>query len=202
MAALVTLAELKAYITPTPDASNDALLQELLDNVQALFESEAGRQFVPFVAEADGVTEVHDGNGSRELWLDYPIDAITSVKLGYDPANPDEILAASDKKVLVFGIGDRRITRTDGGTFGCSADIARRYVQVVYDHQGDMPESGKLAVKSVAATAFGRRGTEVLQSETVGNYYTRTLKEYAEEATLQDPFWQMGVNASRLVVMA
>jgi hypothetical protein len=202
MASLVTLAELKAYITPAPDASNDALLQELLDNVQALFEAECGRQIVGFIAADTGRVEVHDGDGSSDIWLDYPIAALTSITLGYDPADPDETLDVANKKVLVFGVGERRISRVDCGTFGRFADIARRYVQIVYDHQGDLPETGKLAIKSVVATVYARRGTETMRSETIGNFYTRTLASAVQDVVLQDPYWRIGVNASRLMVMS
>lgn len=197
MAALVTLTELKTYLGDAPASADDTLLQALLDHVQALFETETGRQVVGYIAAGSGRTEVHDGTGSRELYLDYPIVTLTSVKLGYDPASPDETLTISDKNVLVYGTGARRITRTDGGQFGRAGQP--RYVQIVYDHAGDLPESAKLAIKSVASSAYRRRGSEELQSETVGNFYSRTM---LEEVATADPFWQLGVAANRLVTIA
>src|SRR5262249_10202226 len=155
----------------------------LLDEVQAIFESATGREIVGFIAAAGGRTEVRDGNGLPDLKLDYPIAAVTSVKLGYDSATPDEILAVGNKRVLVFGVGQRRLSRVDGGVFGAAG--RPRYVEVIYDHQGDMPTSAKLAIESVAATAYQRRGSEELRSETVGNFYSRTtLRQIADE----DPF--------------
>lgn len=192
MADLVTLSEFRTFLGDAPDSDN-SLLAQLLDDVEALFEAVTMKFYVP---AATGRTEVLDGTGSARLYLAYPIAAVTSIKLGYDPAVPTETLAVANKLVVVFGVGSRIITRTDGGRFGTVRQP--RYVQVVYDHQGDLPTNAQLAIKSVAATAYRRRGSEETQNESVG-VYNRTMLEHVAE---NDPFWPMAVEANTPVVLA
>ena len=192
MPVLVSLAELKSYLGDAPASADDALLTQLIDDVEALFASEAGRPLDSFTRATDR-TEVHDGTGSPDLYLDYPLaeSGLTSVKLGYNASAPDETLAVTDLSVLVYGEGDRRITRVDGGVFGRAGQ--RRCVTVGYGHQGDLPESASLAIKSVAALAYRRRGSEAEKSETLGAFYSHTL---VNDAAADDPFWCSAVTAS------
>jgi hypothetical protein len=194
MSVLVSLAELKSYLGDAPPSDDDAVLAELLDNVEANFASETGRTIDSFQAASSARTEVLDGTGSRELYLDYPVTALTSVKLGYDASSPDETLAVSDKNVLVYAAGSRRLVRTDGGRFGHSD--WPRYVTIVYDFGADLPDSAKLAIKSVAASAYRRRGSEAEKSETLGAFYSHTL---IDSLATTDPFWTSAVMANRLV---
>jgi hypothetical protein len=189
---LVTLAELKTYLGDAPASSDDTLLGGLIDDVEALFASETGRALSTFQAAGSARTEVHDGTGSSVLWLDYPIVTLTSVKLGYDASVPDETLTIADKNVLVYAAGERRLMRTDGGRFGRAGQP--RYVQVVYDFGADLPDSANLAIKSVVATAYRRRGSEAEKSETLGSFYSHTM---VDDVAAVDPFWAMGVDASR-----
>jgi hypothetical protein len=62
MSVFVSLAELKTYLGDAP-ASDDALLTQLIDDVEALFASETGRSLDSF-ADANDVVEVLDGTGS------------------------------------------------------------------------------------------------------------------------------------------
>lgn len=197
MADLVTLAELKTYLGDAPAADDDTLLTALLDNVEALFESATLRAPGSYTAAATGRTEVLDGTGSSRLYLTYPIAVLTSIKLGYDPAAPTETLSPANKNVVVYGVGSRIITRTDGGRFGTVRQP--RYVQVVYDHQGDLPDNSRLAIKSVAATAYRRRGSEDVKSETSGSFYSHTM---LDDIAASDPFWKMAVAANMAVVIA
>jgi hypothetical protein len=197
MADLVTLAELKTYLGDAPASADDALLNALLDDVEALFESATLRAPGCYTAAAVGRTEVRDGTGSSRLYLTYPIAAITSIKLGYDPAAPTETLSPTNKNVVVYGVGSRIITRTDGGRFGTVRQP--RYVQVVYDHQGDLPANARLAIKSVCATAYRRRGSEDVKSETTGSFYSHTM---IEDIAASDPFWTTAVEANMPVVIA
>lgn len=190
MADLVSLAELRTHLNNPPEADND-LLEDLLENVEALFESETGRGQTPFIAAATR-TEVRDATGTPELFIDYPINTITSIKLGYDPSSPDETLDVADKNVVVFGQGSRQITRTDGGIFG--APSRRRYIQVVYAHQADLPEDAKLAIKSACAIAYRRRGSEEAQSEQIDGY-SRQLTGQLADVLSTDPFWTRAVSA-------
>lgn len=197
MAFLVTLPELKDYLGDAPASAADAVLTELLSNVQSIFESETGRSPGSYIAAGTARTEVKDGTGSCNLYLDYPVTALTSVKLGYNPSVPDETLDVSSKLVIVWSSDSRRISRTDGGRFGKPGQA--RYVQVVYDYGADLPESAKLAIKSVCATAYRRRGSEEVKSETVGNFYSRTM---IDEISSVDPFWQTAVQNNLRVAIA
>jgi hypothetical protein len=197
MSDLVTLAEQKAYLGDAPASADDAIIQALLDDAEALFESATLRAPGSYTAAALARTEVLDGTGSTRLYLTYPIAAITSIKLGYDPAAPTETLSPTNKAVVVYGVGSRIITRTDGGKFGTVRQA--RYVQVVYDHQGDLPADARLAIKSVAAVAYRRRGSEDVKSETEGNFYSHTM---VEDVAASDPFWKMAVVANTPVVIA
>lgn len=196
MADLVTLSELKSFLGDAP-ATDDALLQQLLDDVEALFEAVTLRPAGSYTPAALARTEVLDGTGSVRLYLAHPIAALTSITLGYDPAAPDETLAVANKLVVVYGVGSRVITRTDGGRFGTVRQP--RYVQVVYDHQDDLPANAQLAIKSVCAAAYRRRGSEESQSESVGGFYDRTM---LENVTASDPFWSDAVAANTPVVLA
>ena len=197
MASLVTLGELKDYLGDAPASSDDSLLTELLANTQSLFEVATGHSAGSFVAAGTGRTETRDGTGSSDLYLNYPVTSLTSVKLGFDPSNPDETLDVTNKLVINWASGERRISRVDGGRFGWAG--MSRYVQVVYDYGSDLPDAAKLGIKSVAATAYRRRGSEDVKQEMVGNFYSRTL---VDQITQTDPFWQMAVAACQRVVVA
>lgn len=195
MADLVTPSEFRSFLGDAPD-SDEALLAQLLEDVEALFEAQTLRPTGSYAPAVLGRTEVLDGTGSARLYLAYPIAVLTSIVLGYDPAAPEETLDVANKLVVVYGVGSRIITRTDGGRFGTVRQP--RFVEVVYDHQGDLPANAQLAIKSVAATAYRRRGSEEAQQESVGAY-SRTMLEHVAE---DDPFWPMAVAANTPVVLA
>jgi hypothetical protein len=191
---LVSLTELKTYLGDAPASSDDALLTQLLNDVEAQFASECGRTIDSFVDE-DSAVEVHDGTGTCDLYLSYPVaeDGLESITLGYDSASPDETLDATDKTVIVYGAGSRRITRVDGGVFGRSGQ--RRYVEVTYDHQADLPADAKQAIKSVASSVYRNRGSEGMKSETVGNFYSYT-RDDTQIAASADSFWRSAIAAN------
>lgn len=191
---LVSLSELKSFLGDTP-AADDALLTDILEHVEAMFEGETGRAAIPFVAGANR-TEVRDGTGDAALYLDYPISTLTSVKVGYDPADPVETLDVADKNVVTFSAGSRRITRTDGGKFGWARQP--RYVQVVYTHQSELPEDAQLAVKSVCAIAYRRRGAEDATRESSGGY----SRDLVQDVAASDPFWARAVAAHQRLILA
>jgi hypothetical protein len=197
VAPLITLPELKDYIGDAPASSDDSLLTELINNVSALFESETGHSPGSYQAAGTARTELHTGTGSSDLWLDYTVSALTSVKIGFDPAIPDETLNVSDKQVINWATSSRRISRVDGGRFGIQGQS--RVVQVVYDYGADLPDSAKLGIKSVCAVAYRRRGSEEVKSESVGAFYSRTLVESVADA---DPFWQAAIAINRRLVIA
>ena len=196
---IVSLSELKAYLGDAPASADDVVLTQLLDNVEALFESATLRAPGSYTAAATGRTEVLDGTGSSRLYLAYPISVLTSVKLGYDSTSPDETLAVANKAVLVYGAGSRIITRTDGGRFGTVRQP--RYVQVVYDAMAALPADAKLAIMSVVAGVYRSRSADDFKSETFGAFYSYTKADVAAAADA-DPFWKMAVEANTPVVLA
>lgn len=191
MALIVQLPELKDYLGDAPASSDDAVLTNILSDVQALFEAQAGRSAGSFIDAGTARTEVKDGTGSPDLYLDYPVTSLTSVKLGYDSSAPDETLDVSNKLIVNWAAGSRRIARVDGGRFGYPGQS--RYVTVVYNNAADIPDSARLGIKSVAAKAYRRKGSEEVKSETVGNFYSVTM---LEEIMSADEFWQAAVSAS------
>lgn len=195
---LVSLPELRSFLGDPP-AADDAVISAILDHVEALFEAETGRASAPFVAAATDRTEVKDATGGRDLYLDYAVAVLTSVKLGYDPANPAEILDVADKNVLSYAIGSRRLTRNDGGIFGVTGRA--RYVEVVYNHQSDLPEPAKLAIKRVSALIYRQRGSEDAAEESIGGY-SRRMAKFGREFVDDDPTWRLAVASCRRLVLA
>lgn len=191
MPVLVTLAELKTYLGDAPATADDVLLGALLDDVEALFASETGRTITSFMAAGSARVEVLDGSNSHDLYVDYPITALTSITLGYNAGAPDETLSVADKNVLVYAVGGRKISRTDGGTWGRFG--RSRYVTVTYDYAADLAPSAKLAIKSVAAQAYRRRGSEDVKSETLGSFYSHTM---VADVAADDPYWPKAVAAN------
>lgn len=194
MPVLVTRAELKTYLGDAPASADDALLDALIDDVEALFASQTGRVIGSFIAAGTARVEVLDATGSADLFVDYPIAALTSITLGYDSGAWDETLDVSDGTVLVYAVGGRKITRVDGGTWGGRYGHSR-YITVTYDYGADLAPSAKLAIKSVVAMVYRRRGSEEMQSETVGAFYSYT-KARVEESATSDPFWKAAVAAN------
>lgn len=196
MSVLVSVSELKSFLGDAPVSDDDAVLTALLDDVEASFTSASLRTPGFYTPATTARTEVLDGTGSTRLYLTYPISVLTSVKLGYNAAAPTETLSVSNTSVLVYGVGSRVITRTDGGKFGTVRQP--RYVQVVYDHAGNMPDDARMAIKSVAAMAYRRRGSEEAKSETIGAFYSRTM---IEDIAASDPWWAKAVQANMPVVL-
>lgn len=190
MAPLVTLAEAKVYLGPTP-AGDDALLQTLVDAAVLLLAEHCGRAAAPWstVAQA-GRVEVCDGTGSDVLWLPYPIASVASVAIGRNPSTPDETLSGADADVLQWIAGSACLARVDGGVF--SHYGARRSVRVTYDTQADAPADAKLAVNRAVAALYQQRGSEDASSERIGGVET-TLARVAEG----DAVWQQVVALER-----
>jgi hypothetical protein len=185
MADLLSVANAKTFLGLTV-TTYDTLLTQLVDELEGLFESDCGRKDLPFAAAAEQ-EEVRDGTGTCELFVDYPIEELTSIKLGLDPDDPDEELDVSDPTVLVYGAGKRRITRTDGGIFGYAQQP--RYVHLVYDAQDDLPPSATLAIKRGIAMVFRQRGSEDALREALADYSHDLARIQTED------FWLRAVAA-------
>lgn len=193
---LVNLADLQTFLDVS-GGTDDALLTDLLEHAEAMFESQTGRTASPFIASGTDLTEVRDGSGSRDLYLNYAITGVDTVKLGFDVSDPIETLDPSDIDELTFAVGSRRLTRTDGGLFGTAGK--QRYVHVQYDHQADLPEDAQIAVKRLVAQIYRQRGSEDATFETFGQgQYQRRMSNIAAE----DPIWLRTVAAHRRMVLA
>ena len=194
---LVSLTDLKTFLSVS-GSSDDDLLTDLLEHLEALFESETGRTAFPFQAAAGSdATEVHDSAGCEHLFLDYPITTVTTVKLGYDASDPTETLDPSDIDQLTFGVGHRRLSRTDGGIFGLAG--RSRFVHVTYKSGADLPEDAQLAIKRAVAQVYRQRGSEDSTFEAFGQgQYQRRLSNIVAD----DPLWQRAVMAHRRMILA
>ena len=199
MSDIVTLAELKEYLGDVPASADDDLLTSLLDNVEAMYEKDTLHPAGFYQAAASAVTVVLNGTGSSYLYLPYAIDEITSIALGYDSASPLETLSVASASVVSYGVGDRLVVRTDGGWFGTISQ--RRYVHVVYDHLGNLPEDAKLPIMEVVASIYRNRGSEGMRSETLGSFYSYTRDE-AQAQAATNVNWQQSVALNRPVVLA
>ena len=192
MANLVTPSEILAYLGD-PTGSDVQIGLQLVDEVEALLLQQCGREGRPFQPAQTGRVERRDGTGRPVLFLDYPIGVLTTVKLGYNVASPDETLVVNDQTKLSWAVGSPRLYRVDGGIFGWQGQPGA--VSVTYTTQDDLPEDAALAVKRVTSALFNSRGSEGASSERLGNY-SIDLKHLAEE----DPIWQRVIGGRRLVV--
>lgn len=186
---LVSLDSLKAFAGISGNA-HDTVLQSILDSVEDFFCQQCSR--APFAIAASGRTEVHDGTGTHELWLEYPASSLTSVALGYDPLTPDETLDVSDPSVIVAA--GARLSRVDGGTFGFAG--APLYVRVTYNASADLPQDAALAIVRAATAVFRQRGSEDASRESLGGVTTDFSR-----ITESDPVWTSAVQAHRRLMV-
>lgn len=179
-----------AVLTHLGLTTTDDVALQIARDVEALLLRACNRTDRPWQAAQTARTEVHDGTGSVACYLDYPIGALTSVKLGYDAAAPDETLAINDKTVLIWAAGSPRLMRVDGGIFG--QYTWPRYIQVVYDAAEDLPAEATRAVLQVTANLYNRRGSEDMTAERMGGYSGDLAPE------LQSDAWAAVVAAHRV----
>jgi hypothetical protein len=191
VADLVTLADFKTFLQDPP-TGQDPLLQLVLDAAEELLEAECGRQERPFQAEQSDRVEIHDGTGSSVLFLHYPIDDISSIKIGADPADPDEDLDPADVAIVSWRAGRTRLTRVDDGVWGCRG--TPNVVHVTYDTQDDLPLRAALAIQRVAAATVRRLGSEELRAERTATFSRDFITDQND-----DPIWQQAVRGLREV---
>lgn len=159
MTELLTVDEITEELGITaPTNAQKNTLGQLLEAAIADFEGETNRERLPFQDKEAGRVETLDGTGRRRLWLQYPIGAVTTIKLGRDQANPVDTLDPADVDVVVFALGSRKIERTDGGTFGPRG--SPRYVHVTYDAAADLPADVRRAIKVRVLSDWQRKGLE------------------------------------------
>lgn len=190
--ALLSVTELKLALGEETGTDNDELYTQLIDQVQAIFEAECNRHERPFAGVQAARTEIHDGTGSAELFLEYPAAAITSIVIGRDFSDPTETLDPADGDEIVWAVGSRQVSRVDGGTFSTAG--TRRIVRVIYNASADLPRAAKSAVLAGCKVLVSRLGSEGVASERIGGYQI----DYASFVTADmgnDPIWKLGVSA-------
>lgn len=193
MADLATLDEFKAHLGDNASTlPADAVLQGILDGVESALEGECNRGHRPFSPALDARIEIQAATGTSTLCLDYPIEDLVEVVLGYDSENPDETLDVDDPLVLTWE--GTRLMRLDGGVFGRRVGLP--FVRVTYDTKEDLPDDAKLAVLDVAASMLRQVGKEGLRSYTEGPY-SETYATWADSS----PLWKRAVDAHREVLV-
>lgn len=181
------LADLVALLDD--DSADPALLESALSASADLFSRACGRHERPFACGQLGRTETHDGTGSREFYLDYPIAALTSVAVNGTP------LTIGSTGVR-FVAGRRRLVRVDGGVFGCVGEPFA--IEAVYDAATDLPDAAKRAILNGAAILFRRGGSDGATGEQLGSYRVDYVSAYAGASGAlslieQDPAWREAV---------
>jgi hypothetical protein len=133
-----------------------------LAQVTTLFEKACGRERAPFGGPFTNRAEIVRADPwSSLVYLDYPIDTITSIGVGLDVSAPDETLTPGSATSVVWVAGSREIMRTDGGYWGRSSP---RWVKVVYNTLAHQPDDAKLAVMRRVARIYNERGKEGFSS--------------------------------------
>lgn len=205
MAGLVSLGAFADFLGEDPDASGGPILAM----VQATFEARCGRSDRPFQGRQANREEERDGSGQVEIYLDYPIEVLTLLKVGLDPANLNldvdiaaatvtvetlgnrRVVLVSGTRTLEYRIGERRVTRLDGGLFGCSGRPGEVYAK--YTARPDQPDSASFAVLHAATMIYRQRGLEDATAESSGGYRADLAKAFEG-----DPIWQHAVQQHRV----
>jgi len=207
MAHLVSLGEFAAFLGEEPDESAGPLLEV----VEATLEAQCGRSDRPFQSRQVDRQESQDGNGRSVLYLDYPIESLTILTVGLDPANLEldldtadaavttetqgtrKVLLLSGTRTLLYHVGSRRVHRLDGGFFGYRGTPGDVYVK--YTAEADQPEDASLAVLHAAAVIYRQRGIEEAISESSGGYRSELAKAFEG-----DPIWRQAVERHQVAV--
>lgn len=202
---LVTLPAFQAYLGLEP-GTDDAVLQSLLDGALAQFTAAVDRVECPFSDALPARIERIRGCPQLRIWLDYPIASIAAIQLGSNKNAPDQTIDPADTSLVAWEVGGTELTRVDGGTWDSNdsdllswarggplvSDPSRRgvpsFVWVTYATQPFLPADVALAIQSVAATLYQRRGNDGVKSETLGAYSYQLAA-----ATVENDLWQAAV---------
>lgn len=201
---LVTLTDLKAYLGSTP-TTDDALLSRLLAQALALLNKDCDRTRAPFSDAITARVERQEARGGTRLRLDYPIAGVASILIGRNFSAPDATLDPTDPDQVMFEVGGRELIRTDGEYWngamagllswqrggslnGGEVEPTPTFIQVTYTTQPDLPPDAALAVQSVVAQIYRRRGSEQVKSESLGQYSYQLA-----DVAAGDALWQQAV---------
>jgi hypothetical protein len=144
--------------------SDDDLLEELEREAVAQVESYTGHYYGPPAARVDYL----DGSGGAVLWLPA---AGTSLSIG----TVEELAYMGADAVALTGYESRgsRLIRTDG--YPWVLGYSYRVTYTAGYAEDTEPAMVRQVVRQLVSLAYQERGTEGLQSETIGDYsYTRT----------------------------
>ncbi len=210
MADLVSLDYMKDFINTDRARAQDpdGVLDMTLDQIEALLEADLNRTEAPFQEAEIGRIEDRDGTGSPTVWMDYPIDTVTTIELGHDPASPAETLDPTNPEEVAVIPGDRRIRRvSSASTNGLEVRTRRRrrgrgpcfgpwqeplFVHVTYDTRDDLPDAAKLAVVRGTMVIWAQRGMEEANRHRLPDL-TVDLKKLIDDM----PEWQKAVQLLR-----
>lgn len=201
---LVSLPDLKTYLSVS-GASDDALLSRLLAQATALLNKDCDRARAPFSDALTARVERQEARGGTRLRLDYPIASIASILVGRNFSAPDVTLDPTNPDHVMFEVGGRELIRTDGDYWngamggllswqcggplhGGDRDPVPTFVQITYTTQPDLPADAALAIQSVVAQIYRRRGSEQVKSESLGQYSYQLA-----DVAAGDSLWQAAV---------
>ena len=190
---IVSAASAAAYMGLDPsDTALINLLTPLIVETEALLATDCNRSDRPFAAAMAGRNETQDGTGSRSIYVDYPIAALTSIVLGHDVNDPVETLDVADPAIVQWRVGSRRIRRLDAA-FGKLRQPG--YVHIVYDSLSDVPADAPLAIKRRVAAIWQDRGSEGASSERFGPVTLQSTLAASDE------IWRTVCDANREVII-
>lgn len=169
--ALTTRAKVKSYLGIT-DASNDTLLEELIDNVTEWIEGQLGGRRIKLTSYVD---EEHDG-GEQDIFLfNFPI-AASPVLTGSFRTGPIETPTFQAFKVNDFVVYLKAgfvhfFARTPGGeTIGVPGTTSKGSLNIRFTYDAGfatIPDDLELLAKQLVATLFQRRNAQGIKKETV-----------------------------------
>lgn len=161
MAALLTLADLKAYLR-YDKTDQDGPLQAILDAVEDYLEDLTDQVFG---ASGTVTDEVHSGECRTSLMLRRPASAVTAINISRssDPASVDDTIPVAD--VRIDPVNSQRLVRHSNGVF--PTGIYNLFI--TYTAAANLPAVAIEAVKEAAALVHRIRGTEHLRSQSLGD---------------------------------
>lgn len=187
MAPLVSLADVWTHLE-VEEGTDGPRLQKLIAGYTAEINRACDRSEAPFCDAIDSRTEVREGVTGYRLFLDYPIDTITSIKIGRSFASPDVELNPADPEQVTFDVGRNELVRTDGNYWDQSLDTLLSWsrggplngdptrrgppprVQIIYKTKDFRPAEVQQAVILAVAAAYNQQGSDGVKSESLGNY--------------------------------
>jgi hypothetical protein len=170
---MIPVETLRAWVGA--DASEDALLQDLERAAVARVEQHLGLAAGALGTPAERV-DVVPGSGTSFLFLPGGVatnsaPAVTIAERAYPGATPTTLIAGTD-----YERRGARLVRLGGAHWVAYYEYT--ITSTVGYAEADAPPLLREAVLQLVSITYGQRGTEDVQSETVGDYsYTRTYSQ-------------------------